>query len=231
LFAEQTYSIYTRLFGELARETNCTIVAGSIFMKKENKLYNMSCVFEPNHGVICLQAGKRYPVADEIHFIDSYQKTPSIYAIPQTNVDIGVLICADSWMPEVYEQYNQIEFNSNRRFLFIIVALNIDQWNIPWPGYDPYVDVPKDVERKHLNTYSLPKAWFHYAINRGFDVLSQRKDLEGYGIVCCQGILNIMNDIQAEGESIILLKRSKTETNILLEAETFQNERILTCEF
>lgn len=230
LFAEQTYSIYKKLFSELACETNCTIIAGSI-LTSETSFYNTSCVFEPNNGSICLQTGKQYPVADEIHFINSYPQLPSIYSIPNTNIDIGVLICADSWMPQIYEQYNRIQFDSNRRFLFVIVALNTGEWNIPWPGYDSLVDTPADVKPKHLNTYSLSKAWFTYAINRGFDVLAKRNDLIGYGVICCQGILNIMNDIQAEGESIILIKRSINEAKILYEAKTYKNERILTCEF
>jgi len=234
LFAEQTYSIYKRLFSELAYETNSTIVAGSIFTygdSNQKNLYNISCVFEPNNGSICLQSGKQYPVCDESHFIDCYQQTPSIYSIPNTNIDIGVLICADSWMPQIYEEYNKIELNSKRRFLFIIVALNIGEWNIPWPGYEKNIDVPNDVKEKHLNTYSLSKAWFHYVINRGFNVLNKRDDFVGCGIVCCQGILNIMNDIQAQGESMILIKRSKTEAKILFEAKSYKDERILTCEF
>jgi hypothetical protein len=76
---------------------------------------------------------------------------------------IQILICADSWMPE--------KFNPNRRFLLIIIALNIGEWNIPCPGYDIHVDTPKDVKNKHL---SLFEAWFHYAINRGFEVLTKR---------------------------------------------------------
>src|SRR5438105_3778863 len=44
LFAEQTYLIYKKLFSELSYETNCTIVAGSIFINNQN-LYNISCVF------------------------------------------------------------------------------------------------------------------------------------------------------------------------------------------
>jgi hypothetical protein len=78
---------------------------------------------------------------------------------------------------------------------------------------------------------SLSEAWFDYAINRGFEVLDKRTDLVGYGVVCCQGILNIMNDIQAQGESIILLKRSTNESKILIKAQTFTDEKILTCEF
>jgi hypothetical protein len=224
LFAQQTYSIYQKLFSELACETNSIIVAGSIF-RNENNLYNMSYVFEPKNGSICLQSGKQYPVDDEIHFIDRYPRQPSIYSIPNTNIDISVLICADSWMPEIY---NQIEFNSNRRFLLIIIALNTGKWNIPWPGYDIHVNTPNDVKNKHL---SLSEAWFDYAINRGFEVLDKRTDLTGYGVVCCQGILNIMNDIQAQGESIILLKRSMNESKILIKAQTFTDEKILTCEF
>ncbi|CAM4820264.1 unnamed protein product [Rotaria magnacalcarata] len=234
LFADQTSTIYKRLFSELSLETNSTIVAGSNFAYEnlqKRKFYNMSCVFEPKHGSICLQSGKRYPVQDEISFIDCYENRPLIYSIPNTNIDIGVLICADSWMPQVYEQYNKIQFSSKRRFLFIIVALNIGHWKIPWPGYDSSVDPPNDVDKNHLNTFSLPNAWFHYAINRGFDSLDRRNDLIGYGVVCCQGILNIMNDIQAQGESIILVKRSKTEEKLLFEAKTCEDERIMKCEF
>jgi hypothetical protein len=87
------------------------------------------------------------------------------------------------------------------------------------------------VNNKHLNTYSLPKAWFRYAVNRGFEVLTKRNDIIGYGIVCCQGILNIMNDIQAQGESIIMIKHSDSNARILFEAKTYKYERILTCEF
>ncbi|CAF1227297.1 unnamed protein product [Rotaria sp. Silwood1] len=235
LFADQTYNIYTKLFSELACETNCTIVAGSTFMYEninKNNFYNMSYVFEPNYGSICIQSGKQYPVYDEISFIDNYQKQPSIYSIPNTNIDIAILICADSWMPQVYEQYNRKElFNSNRRFLFIIISLNIGEWNIPWPGYDRQHDTPKDVNNKHIKTYSLSNAWFHYAIHRGIDILNKRNDLLGYGVICCQGILNIMNDIQAQGESMIVLKRSENEKEILYEAKTYKDEKILICEF
>lgn len=235
LFADQTTFIYKKLFGELAYETNCTIVAGSNFMYESadrKYFYNMSYVFEPTNGSICLQSGKQYPVLEEASFIDSYEnQQPIIYSIPNTNIDISVLICADSWMPQVYEKYNKIEFNSNRRFLFIVVALNTDQWNIIWPGYDNSVDIPEDVDKTHIKTYTLSEAWFHYAVNRGFNILAKRHDLVGYGIVCCQGILNIMNDIQAQGESMILLKRSKLETKVLYKAETFHNEKILNCEF
>ncbi|CAF0876800.1 unnamed protein product [Adineta steineri] len=234
LFAEQTYSIYKKLFSELACETNTTIVAGSIFTyenSNKNKLQNISYVFEPNNGSICLQSGKQYPTSEESHFIDCYKQPPSIYSIPNTNIDIGVLVCADSWMPQVYEEYSKIELDPNRRFLYIIVALSTGEWNTPWPGYDTNVDIPKDVDNKHLTTFSLPKAWFHYAVNRGFNVLSKRNDLIGYGVICCQGVLNIMNDIQAQGESIILIKRSKTEASILYEANIYEDEKILTCEF
>ncbi|CAF4135459.1 unnamed protein product [Rotaria sordida] len=213
--------------------TNCTIVAGSNFMYEEKNFYNISYVFEPNHGSICLQSGKQYPVYDEISFIDNYQKQPLIYSIPNTNIDIGVLICADSWIPQVYEQYNKIElFNiKQRRFLFIIIALNLGEWNILWPGYDYQHDTPKDVDNKHINTYSLSNAWFHYAINRAIDILNKQNNLIGYGVICCQGILNIMNDIQAQGESMIVLKRSEIETKILYEAKTYKDEKILICEF
>ncbi|UJR09126.1 hypothetical protein I4U23_013373 [Adineta vaga] len=234
LFSERTFSIYKRLFSELAVETNSTIVAGSIFYRgdsNEGKLYNMSYVFESKNGSICLQAGKRYPVADESDFIDSYKHSPMIYSIPNTNIDIGILICADSWMPEVYHEYNRLELNSHRRFLFIIVALNTGEWNIPWPGYDTNVDVPNDVDRKHLMTYSLPQAWFQYAVKRAFNVLNERNDLLGYGVICCQGVLNLMNDIHAQGESIILIKRSRNEEEVLYEAKTCIDEKILTCDF
>lgn len=87
LFSQRTYSIYKKLFSELACKTNSTIVAGSIFMNDHN-LYNMSCVFEPKNGSICLQSGKEYPVADEIHFLDRYSQQLSIYSIPNTNIDM-----------------------------------------------------------------------------------------------------------------------------------------------
>ena len=232
LFADRTFEIYKNLFSDLSRQTNSFIVAGSLFTLKNKHLYNMSYVFEPTDGSICLQSGKIYPVSDESSFIHSYQQLPLIYSIPETNIDIGVLICADSWMPEVYERYNRIELHSNRRFLFIIVALNLGQWDMPWPGYDSTVATPTDVESKHLKTYSLGQAWFHYAVNRAFQVLEKRNRFQGYGVICCQGVLNLMNDIQGEGESMILLKRSKDDDSIIsMKADRFNEENILSCLF
>lgn len=234
LFAEQSLTIYKQLFGELACETNCFILAGSIFTKDdddEGKFCNMSYVFEPEHGSICLQSGKQYPVAEEIHFIDRYSSLPSIYSIPKTNVDIGVLVCADSWMPEIYEQYRQIKLDPHRRFLFIIIALNTGDWNIPWPGYDIHAETPKDVKKKHVNRYPLSRAWFRYAIERAYNVLEQHEDLVGYGVVCCQGVLNIMNDIHAQGESMMLIKRSRNQSRVFLRANTFVDEKIFYSKF
>ena len=230
LFAEQTLTIYKQLFGELARETNCFIVAGSIFAK-EKEFCNMSYVFEPEHGSICLRSGKQYPVAEEIHFIDRYSSSPSIYSIPHTNVDIGVLICADSWMPKLYDQYRQLKLDPNRRFLFIIIALNTGDWTIPWPGYDIHAETPNDINKKHLKRCSLSQAWIHYAVERAFNALEQRQDLVGYGVVCCQGVLNLMNDIRAQGESMMLIKRSTNQSRVFLRAKTFANETIMSYDF
>ena len=231
LFAEQSLLIYKQLFGELARETHSYIVAGSIFVKDEG-FCNISYVFEPEQGSVCLQSGKQYPVAEESSFIDRYSSTSSIYSIPNTNVDLGVLICADSWMPEIYEQYRQIKLRPNRRFLFAIVALNTGDWNIPWPGYDPQVQTPNDVTKKHLQQFSLSEAWFYYAVNRAFHALEQRKDDRlGYDVVCCQGVLNIMNDIQAQGESMMLMKVSKTASIVYHHAKTSIEEENFDFEF
>jgi hypothetical protein len=234
LFSRRTHDIYRELFRELACESGCTIVAGSTFAADdEQHLYNLSSVFEPVHGSICLQSGKRYPAQEEHSFLDCYQERPRIYSIPNTNVDIGVLVCADSWMPETYEEYHRLALDRERRrrFLFIIVALNIGRWDIPWPGYGTHFALPADVNQKHLQTYSLGKAWFRYAVNRAFESFSRRQDLLGYGVVCCQGILNLMNDIEAEGESVLLIQRSDTEAKLLYEAKTFREETILSCEF
>lgn len=233
LFARQNLLIYKQLFGELARETHSYIVAGSIFVK-DDLFCNMSYVFEPEHGSICLRSGKQYPVAEECSFIDRYSSssTPSIYSIPNTNIDLGVLICADSWMPEIYDQYRLIQLRPNRRFLFVIVALNTGDWNVPWPGYDRQVETPRDVNEDHVERLSLSEAWFHYAVNRAFNALEQRMDeLLGYGVVCCQGVLNIMNDIQAQGESMMLMKVSKTASVVYHHARTSIDEESLDFQF
>ena len=231
LFSRRTEAIYQQLFRQLAWESNCTIVAGSAFVSDEQQLYNLSAVFEPRHGSICLQSGKRFPADEEHSFVDCYRESPRIYSIPHTNVDLAVLVCADSWMPEIYEDYQRLASDRERRFLFIIVALNVGRWDIPWPGYGKHFGLPADVNQKHLQTYSLSKAWFRYAVSRAFDSLRQRPGLLGYGVVCCQGVLNVMNDVQAEGESVLLLKRSESEANLLYEAKTFQDECVLSCEF
>ena len=231
LFSQRTNAIYTQLFSELARETNTTIVAGSLFARDpsgRDALHSISCVFEPVRGSVCLQSGKYYPVADEVYFIDRYARAPTIYSIPGTNVDLGVLICADSWMPEIYQWYGKIPSASNRRFLFVIVALNLGRWDIRWPGYDAHCPLPADVQREHLSTYSLSEAWRSYAIDRAFNALEQRQTHPGYGVVCCQGTLNIMTDIRGEGESMLLMQRSVHDDD---ETLALQGARTLTCEF
>ena len=229
LHSQRTHALYRQLFSELARETNTIIVAGSLFSRDPSDvdaLYSVSYVFEPVRGSVCLESGKYYRVADESAFVDRYARAPTIYSIPGTNVDLGVLICADSWMPEIYQLYGKIPSASNRRFLFVIVALNLGRWDIPWPGYDAHCPLPADVQREHLRTYSLGQAWRSYAIDRAFNALEQRQIHPGYGVVCCQGALNIMNDICGEGESMLLMRRAVHDERFFL-----QGARTLTCEF
>lgn len=226
MFSDRSFSLYQRLFSQLAQETNCTIIAGSIF-RKQFGLRNVCYVFEPNEGSICLESGKIYLVDDEIAFLDRSHENGKIYSIPKTNVDIAVLICADSWMPETYRFYERFLIEKNRRFLFIIVALNLGEWNIPWPGYDRNSTTPDDVDRSDVENLSLSDAWIRYSVERAFNSLEKHSDrIEGYGVICCQGILNLMNDIRAQGESFIMIRRKRTDEKIFLRSETFENEKV-----
>lgn len=235
LVARPMKTLYQQFFAELARESQCTVVAGSIFTFDHERFANISCVFEPEHGSICLQSGKEYPVADEMGLIDRSPANSTIYSIPSTDIDIAVLICADSWMAKKYDGYRVCQSTSSsrrRRFLFIIVALNLGPWDIPWPGYDRYCPMPNDVRPEHLREFSLGEAWRHYAVERAFRFLAEQNDsLPGYGVVCCQGLLNLFDQIYAEGESRIILQRSIDEETFFLNAETFRDERILICDF
>ncbi|CAF0755245.1 unnamed protein product [Didymodactylos carnosus] len=245
LFSRKTCETYLKLFSELAKETNCTIVAGSLYTERlelilnQNKhynihytsegLYNMSCVFEPINGNVCLIQGKQYPVADEIKFIDRYLPSSSIYSIPYTNINIGIIICADSWFPQFYEKF--IDFNNNqKKFLFIIVALNMidknkNEWIYPWSGYS-YFSTPNDVNIKHIQNLTLEQAWYTYAIKRAYNHLDKYFKND-FGVCCCHGIMSIMNDLQANGASTILLKKN---VQMIQEAKTYKNYTILTCD-
>ena len=114
------YSVYTDTFSRLAKEYECYIVAGSasskslkcegsVFLPKisafgklgNEGLYNVSLTFDPK-GEICHVVHKVNLVPEEQGFLDS--GVPDQVNTFSTQFGyIGVLICADSWYPCLYE--------------------------------------------------------------------------------------------------------------------------------
>lgn len=109
---------YQAAFSALAAEYRITIVAGSIVLagahvedgairtRPGGPLENVSAVFGPDGGVHAALVRKAYPIPSEAGFTAgaSLEDYP-VFDTPTGR--LGVLICADSWHPDVYAALGQ----------------------------------------------------------------------------------------------------------------------------
>jgi len=70
---------------------------------------------------------------------------------------IGILICADSWHDECYDQIRGCE-------AVVVPSYSIPSiWEKPWQGYSGH-PAPADVDRKDIGSITLGQAWQKYAV-------------------------------------------------------------------
>jgi predicted amidohydrolase len=105
---------YHKTFSELSKEFKTYLVAGSIILPEpsllngkiqinpKGPLFNVSFVFDPNGNIIGEPILKAFPIESENPFLTagSIQKIP-VFELPFAKTSI--LICADSWYPEAYQ--------------------------------------------------------------------------------------------------------------------------------
>lgn len=159
---------YQAAFSALAEEFGITIVAGSVVLAggriedgailtdADGPLENISAVFAPDGSVHGALVRKAYPIPSEAGFtaaasLDDYP----VFDTPAGR--LGVLICADSWHPDVYAALGDAELLAVPAFL-----QPGDVWDAPWGGYvTPW---PDDVPRGDAGRLTEGEAWQTHAL-------------------------------------------------------------------
>lgn len=168
--AQQMATIYMRVFGALADTYEVTIVAGSLVLpdpRVENgvlqagsgPLYNTTPVFSPDGKVHNNLVRKVVPINQERPFVTAgHQDDLPVFETPAGR--LGVLICADSWFPELYRVLEQ----RGAELLAVPSYLAPDDcWDQPWGGYNGAA-TPADVDPAHIGQLTEGQAWLTYAL-------------------------------------------------------------------
>ncbi|WP_036033406.1 nitrilase-related carbon-nitrogen hydrolase [Leptospira noguchii] len=168
--AEKMLSIYSNTFSDMAKKWRITIVAGSILLPephilegkiqiRNGALKNGSYVFLPDGRVAENSPEKIYPIEDEKSFVEaSTLKNLKIIQSPAGRV--GVLVCADSWYPEVYKIFKKQNVN------FVVVPSYVapdGAMSEVWKGYNGSKN-PTDIRLEDVHRISEGEAWLKYAL-------------------------------------------------------------------
>lgn len=168
--SKEMSSIYVRTFSELARKYKITIVAGSILLPEPSvvdgtlrvghgALKNGSFVFSSDGKVVENSPLKIYPIEDEKTFVEAAPIVDlKVSSVPAGR--IGVLVCADSWFPEVYDTFKKQNVD------FVVVPSYVAPDNAMaavWKGYNGASN-PKDVSALDVDRITEGEAWLKYAL-------------------------------------------------------------------
>lgn len=168
--AKEMANVYQNVFSQLAKEYQTIIVAGSILLPSpeikngiitvgNGPLENVSAVFGPRGEIIPPLIRKIYPIEGEKSFIQN----ASLESLPTFStqlVKFGVMICADSWYPDVYQKLK--EGNVDILLVPSYIAGN-GAWNQPWNGYSGW-PAPNDINPKDVLKLTEGEAWLKYSL-------------------------------------------------------------------
>ncbi|KAA5801674.1 carbon-nitrogen hydrolase family protein [Alkalicaulis satelles] len=161
---------YQAVFSALARRYGVTIVAGSIVLpdprvengqlsvNRAGPLYNVTAVFAPDGSLHRELVRKVYPIPSEAGFTASAPPALPIFDTPAGA--LGVLICADSWHPDVYAGL------AGAPDLIAVPAFlqPTGVWDAPWGGYvTPW---PDDAPRRDAGRLTEAEAWIAHSLPR-----------------------------------------------------------------
>lgn len=168
--AEKMLSIYSNTFSGMAKKWGVTIVAGSILLPepyilegkiqiRNGALKNVSYVFLPDGRVAENSPEKIYPIEDEKSFVAA-ATLKNLKIIQSPMGKIGVLVCADSWYPEVYEIFKK----QNVNFVVVPSYVALDgAMSEVWKGYNGSKN-PTDIRLEDVHRISEGEAWLKYAL-------------------------------------------------------------------
>ncbi|RHX96349.1 carbon-nitrogen hydrolase [Leptospira yasudae] len=208
--SEKMASIYTRTFSELARKYKITIVAGSILLPEPSvvdgvlqigngALKNGSFVFASDGKVAENSPLKIYPIEDEKTFVEATSIDElKVLSVPAGK--IGVLVCADSWFPEVYDTFKKQNVD------FVLVPSYVAPDNAMtavWKGYNGASN-PKDVLTRDVDRITEGEAWLKYALGGR---MSKSGATHGINVF----LRGSLWDLGSDGETI-WVKRSTAKT-------------------
>ena len=167
--APQMARDYQAVFGALASEYGVTIVAGSIVLPEprveqgvliagDGPLYNMSAVFHPDGSIDTQLVRKAHPIPSETPFTAAWpaDRLP-VFETPMGR--LAVLICADSWHPDLYDSVRRLEADIIAVPAFLQPS---GVWNQPWGGYT--TGWPDDADRSDAGRLTEAEAWQGYAL-------------------------------------------------------------------
>lgn len=160
---------YQRVFGTLAERYGVTVVGGSIVLPEPHvidgqlraghgELFNMSAVFHPDGRIDPQLVRKVHPIPDEAGFTAAASAADiPVFVTPAGR--LGVLICADSWHPDVYEtlQAGGADIIAVPAFL-----QPSGVWDQAWGGYT--TGWPDDVDPSDAGRLSEGEAWMTHAL-------------------------------------------------------------------
>lgn len=171
--AKQMAEQYQHIFSTLAKDYNCTIVAGSIALpnasvnKKGNleikngaEIFNTSVVFGNDGKIILPLVKKMSPIDNEQGFTQSGKAEQQPIFVTKAG-RMAVLICADSWYPEAYKTItNKVDF-----IVVPSLAETDSIWRAPWKGYNGF-KAPADVDTTDYRKISEADAWVKYSMGK-----------------------------------------------------------------
>jgi hypothetical protein len=169
--ADKMAAIYHDAFSRLAKEYAVTIVAGSIILPapqiskqglllSKGPLHNTSIVYQPDGRPYPQPILKVFPTSMELTFL-SHASANELPSFDAPAGRLGVLICADSWFPQVYAPLKE------QRIDILAVpsfgGFAAYTWNDPWDGHDGW-PIPSDVDRNDIRKITEGQAWNKYAL-------------------------------------------------------------------
>lgn len=210
LKAEKMAKQYQQVFSTLAKEYKCTIVAGSIALpdasinsignlqiKQGAPVYNTSVVFGNDGAILPPLIKKMFPIDDEQGFTASADTAQQPVFTTKAG-KMAVLICADSWYPQAYN-------NLTNKADFIVVpslAGNDSVWIAPWKGYNGFT-APADVDTTDYKKISEGDAWLKYSMNNRAVQANIRQGMNVF-------FTGSLWDMQPQGRVLILQNDSTT---------------------
>lgn len=158
---------YQAIFESLASEFKVTLVAGSIALQnpivadgqliiRDGPVYNTTAIFTAD-GIESSLVKKVFPIADEQGFTQA-ARVEQLAEFSSSSGPFSVLICADSWFDESYDQVTRSHNN-----IVLVPSFLTGSWTIPWRGYSGY-DNPADIDLGDVGTITEGEAWLKYAV-------------------------------------------------------------------